>query len=77
MQCEKMFTLQLVHIDQLHGVMTFLLSCTVNFKIIEYTSKIKKSIYYSFSPCKDAFLKFDGHIFYISRLGKFDNIKCR
>jgi disulfide oxidoreductase YuzD len=22
--------------------------CTVNFKIIEYTSKIKKSIYYSF-----------------------------
>jgi hypothetical protein len=28
MQCGKMFTLQLVHIDQLHGVMTFLLSCT-------------------------------------------------
>jgi hypothetical protein len=23
-------------------------TCTVNFKIIEYTSKIKKSIYYSF-----------------------------
>jgi hypothetical protein len=48
MQCGKMFTLQLVHIDQLHGVMTFLLSCTVNFKIIEYTSKIKKLIDYNF-----------------------------
>jgi hypothetical protein len=26
------------------------LHCTVNFKIIEHTSKIKKSIYYSFFP---------------------------
>jgi hypothetical protein len=28
-----------------------------------------------FSTCKDAFLKFERHIFY--RLGKFDNIKSR
>jgi hypothetical protein len=29
-----------------------------------------------FSTCKDAFLKFERHIFYIE-LGKFDNIKRR
>jgi hypothetical protein len=29
-----------------------------------------------FSACKDGFLKFERDIFYMYRLGKFDNIKC-
>jgi hypothetical protein len=44
-------------------------------KLSSTPQKSRSRFITDFSTCKDAFLKFERHIFY--RLGKFDNIKCR